>query len=81
MYRERESSGLFASFILAIVDSFESPRIPYGISLFAIALGYVTTYRSSNKDMRVLRTRYRIVLDSVLEGGVVLNGQIVRIYT
>lgn len=79
--RERESSGLFASSILAIVNSYEFPRIPYGISLFAIALGYVTTYRSSDKDMRVLRTRDRIILGSVLEGGVVLDGQIVCIYT
>ena len=41
-----------------------------------MALGYVVTYRSSNRDMRILRTSDRVVLGSVLEGGVVLDGQI-----
>ena len=39
------------------------------------------TYFSSNEDMRVLSTRDRIILGSVLEGGVVVDGQIVCIYT
>ena len=55
--------------------------IPNRISLSSRALDYVATYSSSSKDVRVLRTNDRVELGSVVEGGVVLDGQIVCIYT
>ena len=69
-----EFSGFSFSSIPAIVKSFKVPRVPNRICLFAIALGYVAAYRRSNTAMRVLRTSNRVVLGSVLKGGVVLDG-------
>lgn len=67
--------------ILAIVNFFHFSWIPNKIYLFSRALGYVATYRSSSKDVRLLRTNDRVGLGSVVEGRVVSNGQIVCIYT